>query len=273
MTPKIHQIKIHFNVTPEIKRYVYAYLIEGRSCWLIDSGVDGTEKLLTDYMRSIGRRIEEIRGIFLTHAHPDHIGSAAKIKELTGCKVYASAGERAWIENVELQFAERPIPNFHALVNRSVPLDVTVKEGDRISLEEGLTIRVLQTPGHSVDECSYLLEEKHCIFVGDAIPVAGDIPIWVNARDSLNSLIKLKSLKGLDTFYPAWDATYDGARALQKIEEAMALIHTVGQSVDACKADADGIDDLVLRVCSKMGTPHFIKNPLFQRTVQSFLSD
>ena len=174
--------------------------------------MDGTEKLLTDYMRSIGRRIEEIRGIFLTHAHPDHIGSAAKIKELTGCKVYASAGERAWIENVELQFAERPIPNFHALVNRSVPVDVTVKEGDRISLEEGLTIRVLQTPGHSVDECSYLLE-------------------------------------------------------------AMALIHTVGQSVDACKADADGIDDLVLRVCSKMGTPHFIKNPLFQRTVQSFLSD
>lgn len=29
METKIHQIKIEFNVTPEVKRYVYLYLIVG----------------------------------------------------------------------------------------------------------------------------------------------------------------------------------------------------------------------------------------------------
>lgn len=175
MKPKIHQIKIDFNVTAEIKRYVYVYLIEGQSCWLIDSGVDGTEKIIADYMSSIGRSLGDIRGVLLTHAHPDHIGSVAKIKELTGCKVYASAGERPWIEDVELQFAERPIPNFHTLVNKSVVVDRLLKDEDIVELEDGLTFEVVGTPGHSVDELSYRLVEERCIFVGDAIPVVGDI--------------------------------------------------------------------------------------------------
>ncbi|MGN0813062.1 MAG: MBL fold metallo-hydrolase [Candidatus Coproplasma sp.] len=271
MKPKIHQIKIDFNVTPEIKRYVYVYLIEGKSCWLVDSGVDGTEKIIADYMSSIGRSLEDIRGVLLTHAHPDHIGCVAKLKELTGCKVYASAGERAWVEYVELQFAQRPIPNFHTLVNRSVPVDEVLKGGDIVGLEDGLTIEVVATPGHSVDELSYKLVEERCIFVGDAIPVVGDIPIWINAQDSLNSLIKLKDLQGVDTFYPAWGVTYNRTQALQKIDSAIELINKIVQAVNACKAEANSLDDLVLRVCATMGTPHFTQNPLFKRTVASFI--
>lgn len=41
---KIHQIRIDFHVTPEIKRYVYVYLIEAKNCYLVDSGVYGCEK-------------------------------------------------------------------------------------------------------------------------------------------------------------------------------------------------------------------------------------
>ncbi|MGN1372735.1 MAG: MBL fold metallo-hydrolase [Candidatus Coproplasma sp.] len=271
MKPKIHQIKIDFNVTPEIKRYVYVYLIEGKSCWLVDSGVDGTEKIIADFMSTIGRSLGDIRGVLLTHAHPDHIGSVAKLKELTGCKVYASAGERAWIEDVELQFAQRPIPNFHTLVNKSVPVDEVLKGGDIVELQDGLTIEVVATPGHSADELSYKLVEERCIFVGDAIPVVGDIPIWINAQDSLNSLIKLKDLQGVDTFCPAWDVTYNRTQALQKIDSAIELINKIGQAVNACKAEANSIDDLVLRVCTTIGTPHFTQNPLFKRTVASFL--
>ena len=34
----VHQIRIDFCVMPEIRRYVYVYLIEGRDCYLIDAG-------------------------------------------------------------------------------------------------------------------------------------------------------------------------------------------------------------------------------------------
>ena len=35
----VHQIRIDFNVTEDVKRYVYVYLLTGSSCFLIDAGV------------------------------------------------------------------------------------------------------------------------------------------------------------------------------------------------------------------------------------------
>ena len=39
---------------------------------------------------------------------------ATYIDQVNGCKIYASQGERAWIENIDQQYQERPIPNFWA---------------------------------------------------------------------------------------------------------------------------------------------------------------
>ena len=125
---KVHQIKIDFRVTEQVSRFVYVYILEADSLYLIDSGVFGCEKQIMDYLDSIGRNNAEIKGIFLTHAHPDHIGSAAWFQEHTGCRIYASEGEKSWIEDIDLQFKERPIPNFYKLAGKSSRVDVVVKE-------------------------------------------------------------------------------------------------------------------------------------------------
>ena len=52
---KVHQIKIDFNVTEQIKRFVYVYILEAESLYLIDSGVYGSETKIMDYLDSIGR--------------------------------------------------------------------------------------------------------------------------------------------------------------------------------------------------------------------------
>ena len=98
---RVHQIRVDFAVTEQVKRYVFVYLIEAKSCYLIDSGVYGSEEQIKQYMKKIGRDISEVKAVFLTHAHPDHIGTAAWFREHTGCKIYASQGERAWIENID----------------------------------------------------------------------------------------------------------------------------------------------------------------------------
>lgn len=267
---EVKQIRIDFFVTPEISRYVYIYLIIGeKGCYLIDSGVDGAEKTVERYLKETGRKITDIKGIFLTHAHPDHIGSAAKIKELSGCKIYVSNGELSWIEDIELQFKERPIPNFYKLVNQSVHVDKILKDGDELLLEPGITIKAISTPGHSCDELSYLLIQKKCIFTGDAIPVIGDIPIWIDAAKNEKSLKHLQQLKNIDTFYPAWDETYCYEKAMIKINEALELMRELKSVVET--AESEDIDLLVKEVCKKMNTPYFLNNPLFKNTIKSML--
>ena len=74
ITENVHLIRKEFKVTPVVNRYVNIYLIEGQQgCYLIDSGVSGTEHLIDQYMKSIGKSIKDIKGLFLTHSHPDNI--------------------------------------------------------------------------------------------------------------------------------------------------------------------------------------------------------
>ena len=42
---RVHQLRVQFNITPEITRYVYVYIIEGKEgYYLIDAGVKGCQK-------------------------------------------------------------------------------------------------------------------------------------------------------------------------------------------------------------------------------------
>ncbi|MCI7181694.1 MAG: MBL fold metallo-hydrolase [Lachnospiraceae bacterium] len=63
----VHLIRKEFWVTSKVKRYINIYLITGKNCYLIDSGVAGSETEIAEYMESIGRCLNDIKGIFLTH--------------------------------------------------------------------------------------------------------------------------------------------------------------------------------------------------------------
>ncbi|MEA3369373.1 MAG: BrnT family toxin, partial [Candidatus Ratteibacteria bacterium] len=81
--------------------------------------------------------------------HPDHIGSARNIKEKSNCEVLAHEGEKEWIENIEKQCSDRPVPGFKSFVNKSVKIDKLIKDNDLIELEAGISIKIIHTPGHS----------------------------------------------------------------------------------------------------------------------------
>ena len=264
---RVHEIRVDFAVTEQVKRYVFVYLIEAKSCYLIDSGVYGSEEQIVQYMKNIGRDISEVKAVFLTHAHPDHIGTAAWFQEHTGCKIYASWGERAWIENIDLQYQERPIPNFYKLAGKSTKVDMTVQDGDRIHLEENLKIQVISTPGHSVDEVSYRLENS--LFLGDAIPVRGDIPIYINVRDAFRTLQTIRDLGGICNYYPAWDQAYSVSNINEKINDAVHIICTLDEQVHTI-LKADKVTDITIitnLVCERLKMPYLKENQLFRKTI------
>lgn len=262
---KVKQIKIDFHVTPEIKRFVYVYLIAAKNgCILVDSGVYGSQEVIEKAITESGHRPEEVKAVFLTHAHPDHIGTAHYFRKKYGAKIYAGEGERPWIEDIDRQFRERPIPNFYKLAGKSTVVDCVVKEGDEIPFCDDILVQAVATPGHSVDEISYRIGSA--VFIGDTVPVRGDIPILVDLEDSRKSLETLENLKNVRTFYPAWDQNYSAETMRQKIRDAGELLEELEKTV--CDID-DGseLSELTGRVCEHLHTPMWKKNPLFATTV------
>lgn len=73
-------------------------------------------------------------------------------------------------------------------------------------------------------EISYLVDNS--LFIGDCIPVKGDIPIYVNKTEVIESLNKIKALKyAVDNFYPAWDITYSNENIDLVIENAFDIVN------------------------------------------------
>jgi glyoxylase-like metal-dependent hydrolase (beta-lactamase superfamily II) len=268
----IHAVKIPFTVpTPlgAIERFVYVYLVCGEQVTLIDSGVAGAEQAIFAYLEAIGCS-REIRRLLLTHSHPDHIGAARAIQAATGCSVMAGEAERGWIEDTERQLAERPVPGFHSLVGGPVAVDTILAAGDLLELDDGLTLEVLATPGHSTGSLSFLLREERVLFSGDAVPVPGDLPIYDDFSTSLATLERLQQLHGVDLLLEAWQeplTVNPGAR----LAAGRSWLHAVDAAVrsgldSAAKPDAMS---LCRHVAVQLGLSPLAVNPLVARSLCS----
>ena len=80
--------------------HVHAYLLPGEDGWtLVDTGVglpDAKETWAAELEQAGGR----VATIFVTHFHPDHVGAAADLHELTGAPVVQGALDYAQCELV-----------------------------------------------------------------------------------------------------------------------------------------------------------------------------
>ncbi len=274
----IHALKFPFqiNVSPSVSldRFVYAYLIYGSRICLIDTGVSSAETIIFDYLRNTGRSPEEIDMIILTHSHPDHIGAVQSIKESTGCVIAAHPREKNWIEDVDLQCRERPVPGFYSLVGGSVNIDYLVEEGDILDLGDGLSIEVIHTPGHSEGSISLWLPADRALFSGDAVPLPGDIPIYDDYESSISSINKLKAVEGIHNLLSAWDVPRDGDYAYKLMGESINFLkqihELVGENATGYTSQTD-IMDLCRRVVRALGLPATAATPMLARSLQANL--
>jgi glyoxylase-like metal-dependent hydrolase (beta-lactamase superfamily II) len=208
--------------------------------------------------------------VILSHSHPDHIGSAARIKALTGCKIWAHEGEREWIENIEKQNQERPVPGFFNLVDRSVRIDAFLSNGQILELGEGITVEAIHTPGHSAGMLSLLFREEGVLFTGDAIPLKNDIPNYDNYLQLMASLDLIKKLD-YQTLLTSWTPAYTDKEEIEKlIAEGEAYLKLIDKAV---KENYIGEELEPLQFCRKtaaqLGLPPFLANPIVNRAFRS----
>lgn len=160
---------------------------------VIDPGFESRE--LEDAVKAAGAG--NVRAILLTHAHFDHITGVARLRKLTGAKVYLHADELAFVTDGTL--------NVSGLFGGEVEpfrVDVPLGDGDTIGLG-GLTVRALHTPGHTRGGCCFLVGDA--LFSGDTLMQLScgrtDFPTG-SGRQMLDSLRRLASLPGEYRVYP-----------------------------------------------------------------------
>jgi glyoxylase-like metal-dependent hydrolase (beta-lactamase superfamily II) len=169
---------LHFGLSGPWDGHVY--LLKGpEGLVLIDAG-GGThdEQILRNIERE-GFRPQDICALLLTHYHFDHSGGAARLRELTGCRVYLSEVSREWLERgtpqqVGLDLAKAMgiyPPDFRY---RHCPVDHAVRDGEVLEVG-GLRFEAIAVAGHSPDSICYFveLEGRRNLFVGDVLFYGG----------------------------------------------------------------------------------------------------
>ena len=273
VTPSIHAIRHSFRIPigpgMTLDRFVYSYLVYGNTITLIDTGVAGCEKEIFESIRSTGRDPSEIALIVLTHSHPDHIGAARAIRQVTGCSIAAHTDERSWIEDIGLQNRDRPVPGFAMLVGGPVQVDHELVDGDTIEPDETRAgeMLVFHTPGHSKGSVSLFLHREGALVSGDAVPVAGDLPVYDDAAASVKSIKRLRGISSIRVLLSSWDEPRAGDAAYRQMDSALEYLQKIHEAVLASAGDGSP-DPIVLaqRTAAALGLPPRVVNPLLART-------
>ncbi|MGA3031387.1 MAG: MBL fold metallo-hydrolase [Candidatus Limnocylindrales bacterium] len=143
---------------------VYVVVIDD-GLLLVDTGMPGNAKRIVAFIESIGRRATDVRYIVLTHCDLDHIGSVARLKELTGAMVaiHELDGPVLAGEQKPQKGGPAMVAFYRLLRVRPAVPDLLLKDGDTIG-----GLQVIHVPGHTAGSL-VLSREDGVVFSGDAL--------------------------------------------------------------------------------------------------------
>jgi glyoxylase-like metal-dependent hydrolase (beta-lactamase superfamily II) len=249
-------------------RYVLVYAFEtDGGVYLVDAGwnTDDAFDTLAAGLSAVGASVADVRGVMVTHIHPDHYGLAGRVRETSGAWVALHPADAALIpdryeepesllervgatlrqwgappEEVEgLTYASMPVRQFVTLVKP----DVLLEDGDKPEVP-GWDLQAIWTPGHSPGHLAFWEPRHRLMLTGDHVlpritpnisfhPQAGDDPLG----SFLRSLEKLTPYDS-DEVLPAHEHRFVGlpARLTELVEHHE---HRFAEVVEAIRGGRD----------------------------------
>jgi glyoxylase-like metal-dependent hydrolase (beta-lactamase superfamily II) len=244
-------------------RYVLSYAFEvPGGVVLVDPGWNAPESLasLEAGLTSIGAALRDVRGVLVTHLHPDHYGLAGKVREVSGAWValhpadaalvndrYEQVDElldrtAAWLRDAGAPDSELTSLRDASMALRSVvvvaPPDVLLSDGDHPDVP-GWRLEAVHTPGHTPGHLCFYEERTGLLLSGDHVLPRITANVSVNPQsdpdplgDYLQSLEKLRKYAD-NPVLPAHEWRFDrlgdridviAAHHEERLDDAAALV-------------------------------------------------
>ncbi|MEM1578463.1 MAG: MBL fold metallo-hydrolase [Archaeoglobaceae archaeon] len=195
--------------------YFYSY-----ADFLFDSGCPHTAK-------EVYSNFCDKKAVFITHYHEDHIGGAIELQNST--KIYAPE------KSLEILRNPPEIPDYRKIV-WGQPKAVNAKKLENTMKIGEIEVEVIQTPGHSFDHVSFLIDKK--LFCGDLVIARGQM-VCMREERLLETIKSIEKVMGYD-----FDFAYAGVGVvsregvedyllyLKELKKKANELHNAGKSVE-----------------------------------------
>jgi metallo-beta-lactamase class B len=116
---------------------------------LLDGALPESVPLVLENMKALGKRMEDVKWIGISHGHHDHVGGVAALARMSGARVIATA-HAAGVLRAGIVGADDPQAGFgEGMRFAPVKKKITVmRDGATIELG-GVTFTMHETPGHT----------------------------------------------------------------------------------------------------------------------------
>ena len=212
---------------------------------MIDTGYENSYAFVVKKLRSLLIQPEEIRYIFLTHAHDDHAGFLeewmtkhphtqviAHEKSIEGLRkgqnrfVGGCSTLGAFLFCQLMALLGNGEHRYPRLREEHLAKIITLNEAKLEAIESELNGKILFTPGHTVDSISLLVDGN--LFCGDAamngIPSSHKITIWVEDKVAFEKSWDEMLASGAKKIHPAHGSPFCPCE-LRKNKKFIAGLH------------------------------------------------
>jgi len=256
----ITEIKMGRSIDGETALYwVAAYLIGGI---LIDTGCDFSKKELADFLKG-----KQVSLIINTHHHEDHVGGNALLAKQFGLNALAHP------EAIPLMSRKYDLYPFQVELwgypesSTATSIGTAVEEG-------GVSLRVIETPGHCRDHISLFEEERRILFSGDIW--VGERPKTARVEEDVHQLIsdlgKFEELRPKIMFASLGKIVSEPQQVirrtrvyLEETRDEIRRLHSEGKSSEQILTELFGRESVLAEA-----TQHQLSTKIF---IESFLRD
>ncbi len=223
---------------------VACYLVEeAGEVTVVDAGVPAYYGDLLDELAAMGRTIDDVRAVVLTHGHSDHIGFAERVRDEHGIAVSVheldAALARGEVPNPSAGLGQRKLGSLlgflawgarHGALRTKTLTEVSTF-GSGATLDVPGALQVIHTPGHTQGNTALHAPSLDALFVGDtlstlAVPTGRRgpqiSPFSADPDEALASLARIESVEA------RWLLPGHGAPWADGVAKAVAAARDVG---------------------------------------------